>query len=105
MELAFYQRPKNFYTLVIKLNRNKDVKDYEGEEENNLLNESGIITRDHTEVIILKGSHFEETVRLEHLMPPEDKNQCFLVASGVFMLYEKYFTLNQLKFTNPNEKE
>ena len=106
MELACYQRPKNFFTLVVKFNRDKDQKEYEAEEENNnLLNETGIVSRDHTEVVILKGSRFEETVRLEHLMPAEDKNQCFLVASGVFMLYEKYFTLNQLKFTNPNEKE
>ena len=105
MELAFYQRPKNYFTLVVKFNRDKDIREFEQEEEKNLLNESGIISRDHTEVVIIKGSHFEETVRLEHLMPDEDKNQCFLVASGVFQLYEKYFTLNQLKFTNPKEKE
>ena len=68
------------------------------------MDESSIIDMDHTEIIIIKGSQLQEEVRLEQLMPEGEKSNCYLCTSGIFMLYEKYFTLNQLKFTNPNDQ-
>ena len=104
MDLSFFHRPRNYFTLIVKFTRDK----LEGEMEEQAqrgIDESSIIDKDHTEVVIIKGSHFEEEVRLEHLMPEGEKNNCYLCTSGIFMLYEKYFTLNQLKFTNPNDQE
>ena len=104
MELSFFHRPRNHFFLIVKFTRDKRVHELE-ERMAKGLEESSIVDMDHTEVVIIKGSHFEEEVRLEHLMPEGEKNNCYLIASGIFMLYEKYFTLNQLKFTNPNDQE
>jgi len=101
MGLAFYHRPKNYYTLVVNFTRDKNENEIEEQEKANL-DESSIIDMSHTEVVIIKGSHFDEVVRLEKMMPEGEKNTCYLCTSGMFMLYEKYFTLNQLKFTDPN---
>ena len=55
-------------------------------------------------MVIVKGSHFEEEVHVDQLMPEGEKNSLYLCTAGIFMLYEKYFTLNQLEFTDPNPK-
>ena len=34
---------------------------------------------------------------------PNQRDQAFLVTSGIFMLYEKYYTLDQLTFTTQDE--
>lgn len=90
--------------MVVKLTREKHENEKEEQEKVNL-DESSIIDSNHTEVVIIKGSHLDEIVRIEHLMPEGEKNNCYLATAGIFALYEKYFTLNQLKFTDPNDQK
>ena len=103
MALSFFHRPRNYFTLVVKYTR--DTADREiNEQMQKGMEEASIIDGEHTSVVIIKGSHFEEEVQLEHLMPEGERNNLYLCTAGIFMLYEKYFTLNQLKFTDPNPK-
>jgi len=34
-------------------------------------------------------------------MLPEKRDEVYLVQSGIFMLYEKFYTLKQINFTDP----
>lgn len=102
MELSHLERPANYHFLVVKVTRSEELQDA-GKE---MPEENSIIDGEQSEVYIIKGyKKFEEKtekIALNRCMPNQ-RDQVFLATSGIFMLYEKYYTLDQLTFTTQDE--
>lgn len=47
---------------------------------------------------------FEEEFKIDKVFL-EKRDSIFLATSGLFFLYEKYYTINQLEFTRPKQPE
>ena len=60
MGLAFYHRPKNYYTLVVNFTRDKNENEIEEQEKANL-DESSIIDMSHTEVLDVWEAGFDNS--------------------------------------------
>ena len=69
-----------------------------------ITDENSIVDSEATQVFIMKGSKFEETIALSRCMPNE-RDEAFLVASGFFVLMEKYLTLEKLTFSTTEKGE
>lgn len=102
MELSHLERPANYHYLIVKVTRSEELQDGGNE----MPEENSIIDGEQSEVFIIKGyKKFEEKtekIALNRCMPNQ-RDQVFLATSGIFMLYEKYYTLDQLTFTTQDE--
>ena len=81
-----------------------NVKELERQDDkDNKINEDSIVNGEHTEVIVKKGDlRFEEEICIDKKFF-EKNDSIFLAASGLFQLYEKYYTINQLTFRRPRQ--
>jgi hypothetical protein len=93
MEISHLERPAGYHYLIVKI-----TKERHGGIDGGPIDENAIIDGDISEVFIVKGYKLEEKISLSRCMPSA-RDEIFLATSGIFMLYEKYFTLNQLTFT------
>jgi hypothetical protein len=99
MELSSIERPVGYNYLIAKVTRDGEIDVGDGATE-----ENSITDEESSEVYIIKGhkKEFEEKMCLSRCMPNQ-RDQIFLATSGIFMLYEKYFTLDQLTFKTTDE--
>lgn len=99
MELVSIERPVGYHYLIVKVTRDGDIDLLDGVADDNSINDG-----QSSEVYIIKGhnTEFQEKIDLSRCMP-NPRDQVFLATSGVFMLYEKYFTLDQLVFKTTDE--
>lgn len=97
MEISHLERPVGYHYLTVKI-----TKERYGVQEGGFVEENSIVDGEISEVYIVKGYKFEEKIALNRCMP-SSKDDVFLATSGIFMLYEKYHTLNQLTFTTSDE--
>lgn len=100
MELLSLERPVHYHYLIVKITKKQMV-----EPDELVRNENSINDQKTSEIYIVKGHNkeFEEMIPLSRCMP-NTSDHIFLCTAGVFMLYEKYYTLDQLVFTCPDEE-
>ena len=104
IRMTMYNRPKSHYFLIITISRTMRDEDLQREEQNKI-DDSGItMAKDYTETIVKKGnSEMNDTIYMDKLLP-DKKDSSFLVTSGIFQLYEKYHTINQVNFMDLDDK-
>ena len=105
LELTVIQRPKNHYYLIINFTREMTNPELALQKDNENLQEDSILNGEETEVIVKKGgTSFEEEIRIDKKF--FDKRDCiYLATAALFQLYEKYYTINQIKFNKPQIEE
>lgn len=63
------------------------------------------MAKDYTETIVKQGNiELPQTIYMDKLLP-DTKDTSFLVVSGVFQLYERYHTINQIDFMDLEDKK
>ena len=102
------QRPKAHYYLILTFTRAMTPQEIEQNMvngNNDKLQEDSIVNEEETEVVVKKGGlGFEEEIKIDKKFF-ENRDQIFLATAGLFLLYEKYYTINQIKFKKPKLEE
>ena len=101
LEIRVFQRPKAHYYMVLTYTRDMTNSERERQVDNEKMQEDSVVNGEQTEVIVKKGGmSFEEEFKIDKVFL-EKRDSIFLATAGLFQLYEKYYTINQLEFIKP----
>ncbi len=96
MHLTLCEHPVGNVFLVVDYSLGKEADDIVMTD----LNESSMPeNRELTNCVIFKGRNLSETINLNRVLKFQN-DEFLLISHSVFMLSEKYYTINQVRFTN-----
>ena len=91
--------------MVLTYTRDMTNSERERQVDNEKMQEDSVVNGEQTEVIVKKGGmSFEEEFKIDKVFL-EKRDSIFLATAGLFQLYEKYYTINQLEFIKPKQPE
>ena len=94
LELNVFQRPKNHFYLIMTYTRDMTNTELEKQEDNEKMHEDSVVNGEQTEVIVKNGGlSFEKEFKIDKVFL-EKRDSIFLATAGLFLLYEKYYTIN-----------